>query len=245
MSAGALIVAVTFSGTDSGSGVNSATGQLRRASSTYTASNDTCGAFLFFSNIGTTGLSSPFTDTTVTTGKCYEYQYLVSDHAGNQATSATATVKVNTTKPSLTAVTDTTPGTSAGKAQVNDVITLQFSDALEAASIPATVTLTYNRPVTGNTTLTINGLTSTSWSTGDNTTARYINTANTTATATAKTTVSGTAVKLTITALNDPSGRLSAGGPATLTGTLASTIKDAFGNTASTSAFTIANVRLF
>jgi len=44
---------------------------------------------------------------------------------------------------------------------------------------------------------------------------------------------------------NDPSGRLSAGGPATLTGTLASTIKDAFGNTASTSAFTIANVRLF
>ena len=238
-------VTVTFSATDSGVGVNTASGQLRRASLTYSPTSDTCSGFAFFSSIGTTGLLSPFTDSSVTSGKCYEYEYAVSDFADNQGTSAVATVKVNTAKPTLTGVSDTTAGSSAGRPQVNDVITLTFSDMVEAASIPATVTLTYSRPTTGSTTLAIPGLTSGSWSTGDSTTARYISTAGKTATATAKTTVSGTTVKLTITAVNDPSGVFSSGGPATLTGTLAGSIVDVFGNTASTGGFSITNVRLF
>jgi PKD repeat protein len=239
-------VPLTFSGTDTGSGINAASGQLLRASSTLTASSDSCSSFFFTSNLGPEGAASPFTDTGVSSGKCYEYAWEISDKAGNTTTSSAVVVKVNTTKPSLTGVTDTTAGSSAGKPQVNDVLTLTFSDAIEAASVPASVTLTYTRPASGSTTIAITGLgSSTAWSTGDNTTARYLNAASTTASATAKTTVSGDTVKLTITAISDPSGRFSSGGPATLSGILSPTLKDAFGNTASTSTFTITNVRLF
>jgi PKD repeat protein len=239
-------VALTFGGTDAGSGIDTTSGQLRRVSSTYTASSDSCGFFLFFANLGPEGASSPFSDSTVTSGKCYEYEYEVSDKAGNTTTSAAATVKVNTTKPSLTGITDTTAGTSAGKPQVNDVLTLTFSEPVEAASIPATVTLTYTRPASGSTTVAIGGIDGTAWSTGDSSvSAKYISATGASASATAKTTVSGSTVKLTITAINDPSNRFSSGGPATVSGTLASTIKDLFGNTASTSTFSFGNVRLF
>jgi PKD repeat protein len=239
-------VALTFSGSDAGSGINAAGGQLLRASSTYTASSDSCGSFFFLSNLGPEGASSPFTDTSVTSGKCYAYEYEASDKAGNTTTSAAATVRVNSSKPTLSAIADTTAGSSAGKPQVNDVLTLTFSQAIEAASIPATVTLSYSRPTTGSTTVTISSLSSGSWSTGDGSAgARYINATGATASATAKTTVSGSTVKLTITAVNDPSGRFASGGPATVSGVLSPTIKDLFGNTASTNTFTFANIRLF
>jgi PKD repeat protein len=243
-------VALTFGGTDTGSGVNTATGQLLRASGTYTVSSDSCSFGFFgivtFSNLGSKGAASPFTDTGVASGKCYEYEYEASDKAGNTTTSGAVTVRVSTTKPSLSAIADTTAGSSAGKPQVNDVITLTFSEPLEAATIPATVTLSYTRPTTGSTTVTISGLSSGAWGTGDGTaTARYISLAGASASATAKTTVSGATVKLTITAVNDPSNRFSSAGPATVTGTLSPTIKDPFGNTASTTAFSIGNVRLF
>ena len=239
-------VALTFSGTDTGSGINTTSGQIRRASSTYTASSDSCGIFLFFSNVGPAGVSSPFTDSSAASGKCYEYEYEVSDKASNTTNSAAATVRVNTSKPSLTGIADTTPGNSTGRPQVNDVVTLNFSEPLEAASIPATATLTYNRPASGSTTVTITGLSSGSWSTGDGSAgARYITTAGATASATAKTTVSGSTVKLTITAISDPSTVFSSGGPATVSGTLAASIKDLFGNTASTTAFSVGNIRLF
>jgi PKD repeat protein len=239
-------VAITFSGSDTGSGIDTTSGQLRRASSTYTLSSDSCSSLFFFSNVGPEGPSSPFTDSTVASGKCYEYEYEVSDKTGNTSTSAGATVKVNTSKPTLTGITDTTAGSSAGKPQVNDVLTLTFSQPLEAASVPASVTLTYARPTTGSTTVTITGVSSGSWSTGDGSAgARYITTAGASASATAKTTVSGSTVKLTITAVTDPSGRFASGGPATVSGVLSPTIKDLFGNTASTSTFTFTNIRLF
>jgi len=239
-------VALTFSGSDTGSGINTTSGQLQRASSTYNASSDSCSFFLFFNNLGPEGVTSPFTDSSVSSGKCYEYEYEVSDKAGNTTTSAAATVKVDTSKPSLSGITDTTPGSSTGKPQVNDVLTLTFGEPIEAASIPATVTLTYNRPTSGSTTVTITGISSGSWSTGDGSAgARYITTAGASASATAKTTVSGSTVKLTITAVSDPSNRFSSGGPATVSGTLSPTIKDLFGNTASTTTFSFGNVRLF
>jgi hypothetical protein len=238
-------VAVTFSAGDSGSGVNTASGQLRRATANYTTSSDTCNTFASFTNIGSTGLASPFTDSTVTTGHCYEYEYVVPDKAGNSTTSAPATVKVNTTKPSLTAITDTTPGSTAGKPQVNDAITLTFSDAISAASIPGSVTLTYSRALTGATSVAVSGIGSGSWSAGDTLGSHYSNIGGTPAVVTANTAVSGTTVKLTVTAISDPSANLTAGGPAAVSGTLNSSLKDAFGNSASTSTFTTANVRLF
>jgi PKD repeat protein len=238
-------VPVTFSATDAGSGVNTAAGQLRRASANYTASSNTCSAFSAFSNIGSTGLSSPFTDNTVTTAHCYEYEYTVPDKAGNSATAVPVAVRVNTTKPTLTTIADTTSGSTTGKPQVGDAITLTFSDTIDASSIPSSVTFTYTRTLLGSTTVTVSGIGSNSWSTGDSGLSRYSNIGGASAVVTANTTVSGTTVKLTVASISDPSNNLTAGGPGALSGALNAAIKDVFGNAASTSTFTSTSIRLF
>ncbi|MGH2910954.1 MAG: hypothetical protein ACRDJ3_00610, partial [Solirubrobacteraceae bacterium] len=238
-------VAVTFSATDSGSGVNTAAGQLRRATATLTISTGACSSFASFANVGSAGLGSPFTDNNATTGHCYEYEYTVPDKAGNSATSVPAAVKVNTTKPSLTSITDTTPGSTAGKPQVGDAITLTFNDQISAASIPSSVTLTYSRPLIGATNVAVSGIGSGNWSAGDTFSSHYSNSGGTSAVVTASTAVSGATVKLTVTAISDPSNNLTAGGPFAVSGTLNSSVKDVFGNTASTSSFSTASVRLF
>jgi hypothetical protein len=238
-------VPVTFSATDTGSGVNTAAGQLRRAIANYAASTDTCSAFSAFANIGAAGLASPFTDSTVTNAHCYEYEYTVPDKAGNRTTAAPATVKVNTTKPSLTAITDTTPGTTAGQPQVGDAITLTFSDVISTSSIPSSVTLTYSRGFIGATSIAVSGIGSGSWSAGDTFSSHYINFGGTSAVVTANTAVSGMTVKLTVASISDPSNNLIAGGPAAVSGTLNPAVKDAFGNGASTGTFTTGSVRLF
>jgi hypothetical protein len=91
-------VQVTFSaGTDSGSGVNTATAVLQRASATL--SNGSCGSFGSFSTIATAP-SSPRTDTSVSSGNCYKYQYVVSDNAGNTTTYTSANVaRIDTVAP--------------------------------------------------------------------------------------------------------------------------------------------------
>jgi hypothetical protein len=238
-------VAVTFAATDAGSGVNAASGQLKRATATYTPATDTCGAYAAFANVGSAGPSSPYSDTSVSTGHCYEYEYTVSDAAGNSATSAIHAVKVNTAKPALTGIVDTTTGSTAGLPQVGDAVTLQFSDPIAAASIPSSVTLTYAQSGTSSTTVTLSGLGSGAWSTGDSTTSRYSNTGGTSAVVTATTLLSGTTVKLTVSAISDPSKNLTAGGPGAVSGTVNAAVKDVFGNTASTSAFTTGSIKLF
>ncbi|HUA75225.1 MAG TPA: N,N-dimethylformamidase beta subunit family domain-containing protein [Solirubrobacteraceae bacterium] len=244
-SASGAPVAVTFNATDSGSGVNTASGQLRRASATYTASNNSCGGFSGFSNIGSAGVTSPFSDTTVTTGKCYEYEYVVSDRAGNSTTSSAATVRVISPNPTLTAIADTTPGSTQGKPQVNDALTLTFSAPILASSIPSSVTIAYARSGSSNTTITITGISSGSWNTGDNLFSRYIDTGGTAPTLTASTTVSSNTVKLTVTKVNDPSGNLNAAGPGSISGVLNSAIKDTSGHPASSETFTSSSIRLF
>jgi hypothetical protein len=238
-------VPVTFAASDAGSGVNAAAGQLKRAAGTYTSATDACSAFAAFANIGAAGVSSPFTDSTVGSGHCYQYEYTVRDVAGNATTSAPSTVKVNTVKPTLTAIVDTTPGSTAGLAQVNDAITLRLSAPIASASVPSSVTLTYTRAATGSTTLAITGISSGSWSTGDAVSARYSGVGGTAASVTASTLVSGSTIKLTVTKVTDPSKNLTAGGPAAVTGTLNPSLADVFGNTASTASFTSASVRIF
>ena len=96
---GSTSVAFT-NGTDSGSGINTAT-QLERASATLTGG--TCGSFGSFSAIGSAGQSSPYSDTTLVSGNCYKYEYVVSDNVGNTATYTSASVvKVDTSGPTLT-----------------------------------------------------------------------------------------------------------------------------------------------
>ncbi|HUN79482.1 MAG TPA: PKD domain-containing protein [Solirubrobacteraceae bacterium] len=239
-------VAVTFSATDAGSGVNFAKGQLERAVATYNAATNTCGTYSGWSNLGPANPTSPYTDSTVSTGHCYDYDYTVPDFAGNSATAVPGIVYVSTTKPTLTSITDTTPGSTAGLPQVGDAITLNFNDQIAASSVPATVTLTYTGSATASTALAVSGIGgSTPWNTGDPLTARYAKSGGTAPVVTANTAVSGTAIKLTVTKVSDPSGDLKAGGPGAVTGTLSSSLKDIFGNTASTSSFSAASVKLF
>lgn len=82
-------VTVTFTtGTDTGSGV--ATRQLQRASAALTSG--TCGTFGSFGDLGTAGPTSPYADTTVASGACYKYRYVVTDAVGNQDIATSANV---------------------------------------------------------------------------------------------------------------------------------------------------------
>ncbi len=240
-------VAVTFSATDGGSGVNAASGQLKRAVATYTPATNTCGTFAAYANIGAAGSTSPYSDSTVTTGHCYEYEYTVSDNAGNSTTSAASTVRVNTAKPTLLSIADTTPGGAAGLPQVGDAITLTFSDPIASSSIASSLAILYSRTGNGATQLGVGGIGGTAtWSAGDTGfTQHYTKTGGTSPLVTVSTSVSGESIKLTVTKIADSSGNLTAGGPGAVSGTLSSSIKDVFGNTASTASFTTPSVKLF
>ncbi|MEA2466574.1 MAG: hypothetical protein QOJ57_700, partial [Thermoleophilaceae bacterium] len=91
-------VSVTFTkGTDGGSGLDTTSGLLQRASAPLAAG--VCGGFGPFATIATAP-TSPLADTGVGTGNCYQYRYLVSDNVGNQAINANAgVVKVDTAPP--------------------------------------------------------------------------------------------------------------------------------------------------
>jgi hypothetical protein len=69
-------------GSDAGAGLNSAAGLLQRASAPYLL---VCGSFGSFATIATNP-ASPYTDSGVSAGTCYEYRYIASDNVGNQAT---------------------------------------------------------------------------------------------------------------------------------------------------------------
>jgi hypothetical protein len=80
-----------------GSGLDPASGILKRRSATLTGT--TCGTFGAFATVATDP-SSPVSSA-VSAGACYQYEYLVSDNVGNQATyTSSNTLKVNW--PSLT-----------------------------------------------------------------------------------------------------------------------------------------------
>jgi hypothetical protein len=87
-------------GTDAQSGidtVSSGSELLQRASATL--AGGACGSFGGFATIATHPGASP-TDTGVSSGNCYRYQYVVLDNVGNSATyTSGATVKVDTDPP--------------------------------------------------------------------------------------------------------------------------------------------------
>ena len=113
-----LSVAVTFDrGTDvGGSGVDATSGVLERTETALT-STGSCGTFDTPTTVGGTNPSSPFADTGVVSGKCYQYLYKASDKVANQATYTSANVaKVDAVAPTIirgvvAKVDDSTPGT--------------------------------------------------------------------------------------------------------------------------------------
>jgi hypothetical protein len=145
----AASVPVSFSaGTDAGSGVNSAGGKLFRGSSVYNAATATCGAISTFpTQVGLTGLGSPFTDTGVSTGNCYAYEYQVADNVGNvQTYGPSAVVAVDSAAPTVT-------------------VTNAAGQAAATGSLPIAFTVTFSEPVLG---FTAGDLTRTGGSTGGN-----------------------------------------------------------------------------
>jgi hypothetical protein len=134
----AASIPVTFSaGTDGGSGINTASGQLSRATGTYTAGADTCSAFGSFTNIGSAGVTSPFTDTAVSANTCYQYKYTVSDNVGNPVTYTSGSVAYDTTTPTVSSV-QLKNNTTAGKIEKGDQIIITFSEQMSVASMCST-----------------------------------------------------------------------------------------------------------
>ncbi|AGL17250.1 LamG-like jellyroll fold domain-containing protein [Actinoplanes sp. N902-109] len=83
-------VSVSWSaGTDSGSGMATASGQLQRASAPMTAG--VCGTYGSFATIASPS-TSPYADSAISTSTCYQYRYLVNDAVGNQAIYSSALV---------------------------------------------------------------------------------------------------------------------------------------------------------
>jgi hypothetical protein len=82
-------VTVTLNPTDGESGVRLSTGQLGRRSAT------TCGTLSGAYVTIATAPASPYTDASLPTGNCYQYQYIVSDNVGNQTTYVSATAQIN------------------------------------------------------------------------------------------------------------------------------------------------------
>jgi hypothetical protein len=86
---------VLGNGTDTGSGLNSSSGVVERASATL--SNGICGTFGTFAAVTLSGGADP----TVATGNCYRYQYKAADNVGNVSTASppSADARVDTTPP--------------------------------------------------------------------------------------------------------------------------------------------------
>jgi Concanavalin A-like lectin/glucanases superfamily len=96
-------VTITFTtGTDAGSGI--ANRQLQRSFAPLTAG--TCGGYSTFANLGAVNPTSPYTDSQVTNGICYQYQYVVTDLLGNQ----TIATGPNVARVDYAGAVSTTPG---------------------------------------------------------------------------------------------------------------------------------------
>lgn len=108
----AASIALTVNdGTDLAAGINPASRIVQRHSAAL--SGTTCGAYGTWTNIGPAGTYPNFIDNSVVTGNCYQYRYLVSDNAGNQAIYTSAnTARVDTVAPVISQVTAVTTPTS-------------------------------------------------------------------------------------------------------------------------------------
>src|SRR5207245_2090135 len=96
-------------GSDSGSGIDASSGIVERASATLSAGS--CGSFGSYAPVSL----SAGADTSVLSGNCYRYRYLISDKVGNQsaASAASADAKVDSSAPSAPAL--TASGSSASE----------------------------------------------------------------------------------------------------------------------------------
>ena len=235
----------TVNGSDFSSGINTATTTIKRDVAPLTTSTETCGAFPGTYAATVTLVGS--TDTSVTSGNCYRYEYLVSDKVGNQATYTSASVaKVDTSGPQVTAIESRQSNASAGNGQleVGDKLILTFNQSLATASVPASVSgATEAKPLLANVTLTIPGITKGALDTGS---GGYVLLPLTTTTFAGTVVLSNngtaTTVALTVTSVSGVLPQASKGALVFITAT---SITDGGANTASGTFTTGANFKLF
>jgi hypothetical protein len=170
----------------------------------------------------------------------------IRDAAGN-LTSLTPSTPLDAAKPTIVTVSDTN-GTSDGRVEPGDTLTLTFSEPLAPGTVPATTSVVLTDPSgSGSDTLALVGLLASGGSTGSN---LYITTDNTAATfagSTVSLTGGGRVVTVTVGPTCAGTG-CSAIGQATAAATLsvvpAATLTDLIGNAASAVARTF-SIRLF
>jgi len=91
-------------GADSGAGINSGSRQMQRREALL--SDGACVEYSSWEDVELSGAYPNYTDDTVVSGKCYQYQYLASDNVGNEAVyTSENSAKIDTTTPDAVAVT--------------------------------------------------------------------------------------------------------------------------------------------
>ncbi len=236
----------TANGNDfSGSGINTATTVIKRDVAPLTTATETCDAFP--GTYATTVTLVGGADTSVTSGNCYRYKYLVSDKVGNQATYTSASVaKLDTSGPQVTAIDSLKPNGSPGngKLEVGDRLVLTFNQSLASASVPASFSgATEAKPLLANVTLTISGITNGALDTGSD---AYVLLPLTTTTFAGTVLLSnnGTATTVTLT-VTSVTGVLPQASKGALSFIAATSITDGGGNAAGGTFITGSNFKLF
>lgn len=181
-------VPITFNqGTDAdGSGIYS--WKIERKSATL--SGGSCGAYGDWGNVATSPASSPWTDTGVVSGNCYQYQLVVEDIAGNTAPYIGAsTAKIDTSAPSVS-VTSITEVTNPAYQYVSGSNTIYYNTAVTGTF---TVNATASDSQSGINKVTFPALTGFSATNGgDDTTSPYSWTYNWATTSTQNASVNAT-----------------------------------------------------
>lgn len=152
----ASVALAVSDGSDAGSGIDTSTRTVQRKSATLSAGS--CGTYGSFGTISTTGSYPSLTDTSVASGNCYIYEYLISDVAGNQATyTSSNVVKVDTGSPSTPGTPSTTsPTNSSAQTWVWTAATDTFSGI---ANYAWRVVDPSNNPIVSGTTATLSVIT--------------------------------------------------------------------------------------
>jgi hypothetical protein len=155
-------------GSDGGSGVDTATTSVMRDVANLNTTTETCGAFP--GAYATTVTLVGGDDTSVTSGNCYRYSYTVSDRVGNTATATSPSIaKIDTNGPRVTAIASEQSGGGAGNGllQNGDRLIVTFNQDLAPASVPSSFSgASESKPLIGNVTLTIPGITNGALDTG-------------------------------------------------------------------------------
>ena len=239
-------IPLAVTGSDSGSGINAFSALIKRDHAPI--ANGACGSFMgTFSDI-TSSLSGSypnFTDTTVSQGNCYQYKYLVSDYAGNQAsyTSSNVAEVIGSPPTSVSASTNNAgsivsvtfsktmadPSAYYSEFSVNN----GSSDAVTAAALHAgdntKIDLTLQTPITNNQIVTV-GYAAGSVISGDaGVLATFSGQSVTNNVLSSDTTLSSTVKGQTVTNFGTPSASIGSatGGTVTITAAEASDISNA------------------